>query len=110
MEKSTPDPAFVAFVLDNNIVDKFHLLRGAPGICLEPAPWEKIRDAVRGNTFRSLATLGRHPSGIVDYRRFRNEVRALGDRQKAVIESRSHCQTLRYLGVSIATGLPDSPE
>lgn len=71
--QSVPDPSFVNLVLSKNLVEKFEQLRGAPGICVEPASWEDTKALVAGNTYTDLATLGRHPSGIVKYRRFRKQ-------------------------------------
>jgi hypothetical protein len=69
-----PDPELVNYILDNNLTEQFSLLRGAPGICLEPVSWETIKEFVEQNTEQSLAKLGRHPSGIVSYRRYRKQV------------------------------------
>jgi len=69
-----PDPVFVNHVLNNNLTDQFSLLRGAPGVCLESVTWEAIKGLVEQNTEQSLAKLGRHPSGIVTYRKYRKQV------------------------------------
>ena len=75
MAEPYPDPITVTHILNNNLVDQFHLLRGVPGICLDPVPWEKIKELVTRSTVQSLGTLGRHPAGIVEYRKFRRQVR-----------------------------------
>lgn len=69
-----PDWNFANYVLNNNLVDKFELLRGVPGICLEPVSWGNIKKLVAGSSLEELSSLGRHPSGIVEYRKFRSKV------------------------------------
>ena len=74
MAKPYSDPATVTYILNNNLVDQFHLLRGVPGICLDPVPWGRVKEIVATNTVQSLGILGRHPAGIVEYRKFRKQV------------------------------------
>ena len=74
MARGYPDPVTVNYILGNNLIEEFHLLRGAPGICLDPQPWDNIKAIVGRNTLQSLGTLGRHPAGIVEYRAFRKQV------------------------------------
>jgi hypothetical protein len=85
-DDGAPDPEFVNHVLNNNLTEKFALLRGAPGICLEPKSWEAVKELIEQNTEESLAQLGRHPSGIVLYRTYRKQVGLI------------HPSTPRFLG------------
>lgn len=71
-----PDPTFVNHVLNNNLTEQFALLSGAPGVCLEPKSWDAAKELIAQNTEESLAQLGRHPSGIVTYRRYRKQILA----------------------------------
>jgi len=75
-DDGVPDPHFVNHVLNNNLTENFALLRGAPGICLEPKSWGAIKELIDENTEESLAKLGRHPSGIVSYRKYRKQILA----------------------------------
>lgn len=90
MARPYPDPVTVNNILNNNLVDQFSLLRGVPGICLDPLPWDKINDLVAIDTVQSLGTLGRHPAGIVEYRKFRKQVQPYPPRMMALAE----CQAI----------------
>lgn len=79
MRNSPPSRDFVHHVLDRNLEDKFELLRGTPGICLDPQSWENIKQLIYGNSEEDLGSLGRHPSGIVQYRQFRKQVKLCSD-------------------------------
>ena len=68
------DQAEINRIISENSVDEFPKLRGAPGYCLETMPWNQIVELISENTTQSLGTLGRHPSGVVTYRRFRQQV------------------------------------
>ncbi|KAK9818142.1 hypothetical protein WJX72_007762 [[Myrmecia] bisecta] len=61
-------------ILASGSTDEFEKLRGVPGFCLEPTSWEKASRLAEENTEASLGQLGRHPSDIIVYRRFRSKV------------------------------------
>lgn len=61
-------------IINNNCTEDFCKLQGVPGYCLQKLSWEAACQLAREATFESLGTLGRHPSDIVVYRRFRGKV------------------------------------
>ena len=71
---AVPPKELVDAILKDNRTEEFEKLRGAPGICLDPVPWDTARQLVQENSVESLSKLGRHPAGIVQYRSFRSKV------------------------------------
>lgn len=73
-EPVPPKQEEVDRILNNNLVEEFEKLRGAPGVCLEPFPWAEVKRLIAENSLESLGKLGRSPAGIVVYRQFRKKV------------------------------------
>ncbi len=52
----------------------FEILRGVPGVVLEPMPWSLAKSLVDEHTEESLGKLGRHPLQLRTYMAFRDKV------------------------------------
>ena len=61
-------------ILSENRTSEFYKLEGVPGYRLTTLSWEEASNLAKTATFESLGALGRHPSDIVVYRRFKAKV------------------------------------
>ena len=66
--------AEIDYILDNNITEKFGLLRGVQGYCLDTMSYDRARQLITEASQETLGTMGRDAASTVVYRQFRTKV------------------------------------